>query len=960
MLRRFKMLLPLLFAFVLTMLPFLLLEYTQLQRLKVQRERELYLWEQEANNYLQLFLSLWSYEFQLNRRMVVFRKRQGDLILDSKDQEIAFESQLKKRLPGGLMPEIVYAARQDKKSGLLKMFSGDFFCRNRRRIFQNIFAALLAHDPTNFKSNDPGDRYSQGALGKDITIEFLARFRRGKLSGVKLDGRNYLLFWDYIEDKNQKIIYFCFFQRERVSRDDSIRQVQKILSRRFPDVLSVMIPLEEADKKLKPIFECRFSSKQRAFIEDIVSRTISESSRSDLLPVGITKAIQGQYLMREFVDYLMPYEILLVRSEKASFSSDFDEFIFCLRLAFFSLWGLAFIRVFITAMPLGFSIASWLTMIFMMIGVLPLVVLYIAGSFHFESSAFRQEQQSLKEIIRQFEDADVSGESIIADYREFCRKLESRPSWNQALRQWDRSVWEKEVKSLRPLFETAGLSFSAVYIYPPPESGLSHFYHSFSKENSDRDKSLSEFYKNWVMKGYFKIAPETTLGKDYEIPFFSGGEGDEIVRLFMGNRADSDLVDLGGQKQFFYQNYIIQNHKPRNWFFLRANVQKSYERYLSERVGDWNNVFSNKFFALSRIVYPDPKLLLPLEKKDDKKRKLILKHAREMIDLAASSKARLFKQTEHQILVVYPCRKTGNFVLTALMDFRDMHMRVFDQEMLLGIALIFLCIPVFFISRFITVYLVVPLKQVEIGLKKVAEDDFSVPVRLNRQDEIGRLSDAFDKMVAGIIERQNLGRFVSAGLEKKIARETILSEERLEKSFGAVLCSDIRSFTTLSETYPVREIVQMLNDHLIKMSSVVTENGGMIEQFIGDAILAVFVAESEETAAGAAVNAAIEMEQAHSLLVRNRKQQGKFEYQIGIGIEAGKMISGTVRAGEKNEYVLLGHCRTRSEILEGLSKLGRFSKIVCSDHVRSMLDEFEFAMLSDNQNWELVLKEQKK
>ncbi|MFZ5951270.1 MAG: adenylate/guanylate cyclase domain-containing protein [Candidatus Rifleibacteriota bacterium] len=960
MLRRFKMLLPLLFAFVLTMLPFLLLEYTQLQRLKVQRERELYLWEQEANNYLQLFLSLWSYEFQLNRRMVVFRKHQGDLILSDENHESAFESELKKRLPVGLMPEIVYAARQDKKNGQLKMFSGDFFCRNRRRIFQNIFAAILAREPTNFSSTDPGDRYSEGALGKDITIEFLARFRRGKLSGVKLDGNNYLLFWDYLEDKNQKIIYFCFFPREKLSMDDSIRQVQKILSHRFPEVLSAMIPLEEADKKLKPIFENRVSPKQRAFIEDIVERTSADSTRSDLLPVGTMKAVQGQYLLREFVDYLMPYEILLVRSEKASFSSDFDAFIFCLRLAFFSLWGLVFVRVLITAMPLGFSIASWLTMIFMMIGVLPLVVLYIAGSFHLESSAFRQEQQSLKEIIRQFEDADVSGESIVSNYREFCRKLESRPSWNRALRQWDSSVWEKEVKSLRPLFETAGLSFSAVYIYPPPESGIPYLHYSFYKENSDRDKSLSGFYQNWVLKAYFKIAPETTMGKDYEMPFFSGEEGDQILRLFMGNRADSDLVDLGDQKQFFYQNYIIQDHKPRNWFFLRANVHESYARYLSERVSDWNNVFSNKFFALSRITYPDPEMLLPEKKKEDKKRNLIRARAQGLIELAAATRARLFRQTEHQIVVVYPCRKTGNFVLTALMDFRDMHMRVFDQEMLLAVALIFLCIPVFFVSRFIAGYLVVPLKQVEIGLKKVAEEDFSVPIRLNRNDEIGRLSDAFDKMVAGIIERQNLGRFVSAGLEKKIARETILSEERLEKSFGAVLCSDIRSFTTLSETYPVREIVKMLNDHLIKMSSVITGNGGMIEQFIGDAILAVFVADSEEKAARAAINAAIEMKRAHSSLINDRKKQGKFEYHIGIGIEAGKMISGTVRAGEKNEYVLLGHCRTQSEMLEGLSKLGRFSRIVCSDHVRSMLDEFRFARLSDNENWELVLKGQNK
>ncbi len=97
------------------------------------------------------------------------------------------------------------------------------------------------------------------------------------------------------------------------------------------------------------------------------------------------------------------------------------------------------------------------------------------------------------------------------------------------------------------------------------------------------------------------------------------------------------------------------------------------------------------------------------------------------------------------------------------------------------------------------------------------------------------------------------------------------------------------------------------------------------------------------------------MTRAHKRLLQKRKKAGLFPYYMGVGIEAGKVISGVIRTGEKSEYVLIGQCRTQAELLEGKSKLGSASHIICSTQVKRLTENFSYQLLSDKQNWEIVI-----
>ncbi len=958
MLRRLKMALPLLFAFLLTLMPFVLLEITQYQRKNVQKDRQVYFWEQQANNYLQLFSTLWKYEHQLQRRMQGLCRNQAGEILNSSNPKIALEQAIRKRYPKDFLPESIYAIRVDKTNNRIKQFSGEFYAKSKRTVFKRILAELASEQELTSAQRGRIDRFIKGALGEDINLALLKEFRRGQICHVQFDGVRKNLIWNLIEDEGQKIVFFCFFVPDKISEVESVKIAQKILASKIDTVFSAFVPVEEAGAEAKIIFDDRLSARQKSLVYELLrSSDQTLLSRSELLPIGTSDEIRNQYIIREFVDVDFPYELWLFRDAYQAEKTISSVVIYALRIFFFALWTLVFIKVLLTSRPLGISIENWLKLIFMIIGIVPLLVLYIAGSLYIESSAFRQEQQTVRDTIRLFEEADLSGEGVLSEYRDLCRTIEQQPFWKKAMLQWDPAQWKSAMKKLKEIFDQHDLSLSSCVIFPPPVSELEPLLMHYHRSLESRDTGLVELLQDMVFQTYYAIDPGLTNNQTYDFPFVGGIESQEILRIFMGNRGDSDIMVMGEERQFFYQNYILQDGIPRNWYLFRKNLTDPFEKYLLKKVQDWNKASEEVLFSLARITQNSTKIVNPDKSLNSKDYNLIVRHASDLIELSGQTNARLFSHNKQNMVLVYPCQKSGDFILTAVIRFRGLKQMLFYKELLMGIILILLSIPVFLTSRFITDYIVQPLKKVESGLKKVALEDFSSRISLKRQDELGKLSDAFDEMVLGIIERKSLGKFVAAGLDERVARFSSQSTPRLEKNFAAVLCSDIRSFTTLSEKHEIREIVQMLNAHLTKISEKIIANNGFVEQFVGDAVLAVFFGDTEREAVTNSVKAALEINRAHKVLVKERVSQNKFSYQIGVGIDAGLLVSGEVQFDDKSEYVMLGQPRIKAEALEAMSKCGVSSRIICSQKVRDIADFVDFVAVKDTCYWEIKTPE---
>lgn len=166
-----------------------------------------------------------------------------------------------------------------------------------------------------------------------------------------------------------------------------------------------------------------------------------------------------------------------------------------------------------------------------------------------------------------------------------------------------------------------------------------------------------------------------------------------------------------------------------------------------------------------------------------------------------------------------------------------------------------------------------------------------------------------------------------------ITRKSHTSMLAGEKRELAILFSDIRAFTTLTELNPPEVVVSFLNRYLETMCENITERGGMVDKFIGDAILAVFGApKSWPDNAMRAVETALAMSRAIESFDTAGIRLPPGGLNIGIGVHLGDAIVGTIGSSTKFDYTVIGDSVNLASRLEGLSK-HYHARIIVSERV---------------------------
>ncbi|MDD3148105.1 MAG: hypothetical protein PHD82_12445, partial [Candidatus Riflebacteria bacterium] len=543
--RRIKMALPLVFAFILTLLPFGLLEYNQHQRSLIQHERELLKWEHKAGNYLQMFKALWSLELQIKYRQFRLKKARLHAGLTADFTGAQFLQDLQVAFPKNIYPEAIFAGIYKPSTGV-RMFTGPGFYSQKQRFFKRILEGLAA------EKNDSGSGLStlnsliKGAFGEVIDFNLLKNYRRGKVSRAMFEGSLHLLYWDKITAKDgSNLVFIQLFLPEKNDRLAVMHQVANSLSKRSPDICSVLVPLEFAGRDVSPVFDAHVPSEQRHHLRGLFKRMAEKPLERDLLvPAGKFIDHQGVRIFRDFIDYAVPYEIWVLSRDNPEMNLREPAISFLLRLFFFSGWILVFCKVLISGHPVGISLKNWLTLTFIVVGILPLAVFFVAGIFQIDSSLFRREQEAVKDALQRLEEADASGEVIMAEFRDACRQWTSEPAWVKNISAWDAPSWEKAVQFMQTKFASSGLDLGAIYIYPPDKAGIKDrcFLLPGAKNTLAQEQQTHDFYLSWIRKAYFKIAPELMQGVEPEMSIFHGRTGQEVLRIFMSNRGDVEFV----------------------------------------------------------------------------------------------------------------------------------------------------------------------------------------------------------------------------------------------------------------------------------------------------------------------------------------------------------------------------------------------------------------------------------
>jgi adenylate cyclase len=223
------------------------------------------------------------------------------------------------------------------------------------------------------------------------------------------------------------------------------------------------------------------------------------------------------------------------------------------------------------------------------------------------------------------------------------------------------------------------------------------------------------------------------------------------------------------------------------------------------------------------------------------------------------------------------------------------------------------------------------------GIAEVRAGRFDVQVPVRSQDEIGYLTAAFNGMLRWLRERLALLRFVPRHTRAAVAQAAADADKPGDdRAFAAqrrelaVLFSDIRGFTALSDELPPHHVIAMLDRTLRAEAEIIERHGGSVDKFIGDAVMAIF--EGPERF-DAAVAAAADIQRALHLL--NQTQTFERPTAVGIGIAGGEVLVGTVGDEERAELAVIGRIVNLASRLTSTAARG---EILISESVFEALD----------------------
>jgi len=250
----------------------------------------------------------------------------------------------------------------------------------------------------------------------------------------------------------------------------------------------------------------------------------------------------------------------------------------------------------------------------------------------------------------------------------------------------------------------------------------------------------------------------------------------------------------------------------------------------------------------------------------------------------------------------------------------------------LGVAL-------FWISQSLTR----PLGRLGVGMGTVSGGDLGVRLPVTSNEEIGQLTARFNRMVEGLRERQRIretfGKYVSESVASALLRETGDGRLRGETREATLLFTDIEGFTTLSERLAPDVLIAVLNEYLEAVVEPIQRHGGVVNGFIGDGLFASFnLPLANERHAASAVAAALEIRRATT----ERRFAGDVRLITRIGINTGTAIGGTIGAGDRLGYTLLGDAVNTASRLQELNK-AHGTRILVSESTRRLAgDGFRF------------------
>ncbi len=227
------------------------------------------------------------------------------------------------------------------------------------------------------------------------------------------------------------------------------------------------------------------------------------------------------------------------------------------------------------------------------------------------------------------------------------------------------------------------------------------------------------------------------------------------------------------------------------------------------------------------------------------------------------------------------------------------------------------------LSRMVSTSVADPVRDMERAMARVEDGDLSAQVTVSTNDELGSMGEAFNHMVAGLRERdfikETFGKYVSREIRDEILAGRIPLDGVIREV--TVMFADLRDFTPLVEATPPKEVVRVVNGYFEAMTPAIREHGGLVLQFLGDEIYAVFgaplgLADHPRRAVAAAMDMRRRLAEVNDDLVR----RGIAPLRHGIGIHTGQVLAANIGSPDRLSYLLVGDTVNVASRIQGLTR----------------------------------------
>lgn len=226
------------------------------------------------------------------------------------------------------------------------------------------------------------------------------------------------------------------------------------------------------------------------------------------------------------------------------------------------------------------------------------------------------------------------------------------------------------------------------------------------------------------------------------------------------------------------------------------------------------------------------------------------------------------------------------------------------QDVAIGVAFLVILMAILVIN-IVASKMANQIQLLSDGAREVGKGNLNVQIAVNTKDELGLLAKEFNIMIQHLREKLHMQKYVSkftVDMIKDTVRSNSADSKAILRSI-AVLFSDVRSFSTISEELEPEEIVKLINVYFDLQTQIIEKHNGVVDKFMGDQIMAVFEGDN---LADNALRAAVEIQRQIRLLNQKRRRKDEVTLEVGIGINNGQAVSGHMGSKSRMDYTVIG------------------------------------------------------